>query len=158
MSRPRRLEGVSYTGPARYFLTFCVHARAPAFADPAVVEQALLQIRRVASRRRFAILAYCFMPDHLHLLVEGTDDSSRLTEFARLARQASGFAYKQATGRRLWQDGDYERVLRQSDEARQVAAYILANPSRAGLVRTPAEYPFLGSDVWSLDKLLDSVQ
>ena len=158
MSRPRRLEGVAYTGPARYFLTFCVHARAPAFTDATVVAQALLHIRRVASRQRFAILAYCFMPDHLHLLVEGTEHTSQLREFARLAKQASGFAYRQATERRLWQDGYYERILRQSEEARQVAAYIVANPCRAGLVATPAEYPFLGSDLWSLEDLLDSVQ
>ena len=39
--------------------------------DAAVVESALAEIARAAVDHQFAVTAYCFMPDHLHLLVEG---------------------------------------------------------------------------------------
>ena len=45
---------------------------------------------------------------------------------------------------RLWQRGYYERVLRDEDHTRDVIRYILQNPVRAGLAKSPDEYPFLG--------------
>ena len=46
--------------------------------------------------------------------------------------------------------------MRGSDDARQFAAYVLANPVRAGLCASPGEYEYLGSDVWSVAELLQS--
>ena len=59
---------------------------------------------------------------------------------------------------RLWQDGYYERVLRQEEDAQAFARYIVNNPIRAGLVETPEDYPLIGSDTWTLAELLESVQ
>ena len=69
--RPLRLRGFSYRGIHRDFLTFCTFDRHPHFADGAIVAVALSQILRVAENEHFAILAYTFMPDHVHLLLEG---------------------------------------------------------------------------------------
>jgi REP element-mobilizing transposase RayT len=46
------------------------------FTEASRVGAALRQIRRTADDERFTLLAYCFMTDHLHLLVEGTHHSS----------------------------------------------------------------------------------
>ena len=70
------------------------------------------QFRRTALLERFAILAYCLMPDHVHLLVEGLTDTSDLTRFAKMAKQRSGGIYRRRFGKRLWQEGYFERVLR----------------------------------------------
>ena len=48
------------------------------------------------------------------------------------------------TSTRLWQRYGYERVLRGTDETFAVAKYILENPVRAGIVRAPRDYPYLG--------------
>src|SRR5262245_56204535 len=157
MSRPRRLDGVNYVGRYRYFLTFCARARLPVFRDAHVVEQTLTQFRRTSTFERFAILAYCVMPDHAHLLVEGLCADSDFKRFAKMAKQRSGSAYARSQGARLWQEGYYERVLRDDDDARALAKYIVNNPVRAGLVEAPDDYPFIGSDVWSLSKLIESV-
>ncbi len=58
---------------------------------------------------------------------------------------------------RLWQEGYYERVLRDDDASRDIARYIIANPVRGGLVTSPIEYPYSGSDVWTLQELLEDV-
>jgi len=158
MSRPPRIVGFSYIGPYRYFLTFCARNRRPTFKAVTVVDQTLMQIRRTAREETFAILAYCFMPDHAHLLVEGTRADSDLKRFARFAKQRSGAAFALATGRPLWQEGFHDRVLRAGEDAKAVARYIVANPVRAGLVVSPADYSFSGSDVWTMAELIESVR
>ena len=155
MSLPPRLPGFTYLGPSRYFLTLCTHRRNRAFLVPETVRRALLEILRAARDHRFLVLAYCFMPDHLHALVEGTANNSDLRAFVKLARMRSAQAYADGHGRRLWQKGYHDRVLRRGDDARAVARYILENPVRAGLVLTPTQYPYLGSAIWTVRELLD---
>ncbi len=157
MARPRRLDCFSYIGLARYFLTFCTYNRQDIFRDAAVVECTIKQFRDVASRESFAVLAYCLMPDHAHLLVEALQETSNLRRFAKLAKQHSGATYAQIWRGRQWQEGYYDRVLREDEDAKRVARYILNNPVRAALVSTPVEYPYLGSDVWTLQELLESI-
>ena len=157
MSRPRRLLNVSYVGRARYFLTFCTHDRLKAFADPEVAARTLEEFRRTATIERFAILAYCLMPDHVHLLVEGMTEDADLERFAKLAKQRSGGVYRRRRGTRLWQEGYFERVLREHDDTMTIARYIVNNPVRARLVAHPSEYSYVGSDVCGLDALLGSL-
>ena len=154
MSRPPRFRRFSYLGRHRYLLTFCTICRARLFEDAAVVSSALDQIRITARLERFAVLAYCFMPDHLHLLVEGLDEHSNLRRFAKLSKQRSGAAHALARKGRLWQEGYWEKVLRTDEDPRRVVQYILENPVRASLARTAREYPFAGSDVWNLADFL----
>jgi REP element-mobilizing transposase RayT len=149
MSRPPRIPGFDYRGPYRYFLTFSTMHRRPVFRDPRISTATLLQFRRTARLEHFAVLAYCLMPDHAHFLVEGRAPTSDFRTFVRRSKQRSGQVYASQTGERLWQDGYFERVLRQETDVREVARYIVWNPVRAGLTRTPQEYPHLGSDVLS---------
>ena len=158
MSRPKRLEGFNYVGRYRYFLTFCARDRLPVFRDPEVVEQTLAQFRRTSTLEQFAILAYCLMPDHAHLLAEGLSIESDLRRFAKMAKQRSGGLYARTHDRKLWQAGYYERVLREEDDVRALARYIVDNPIRGRLAEAPADYPFSGSDVWTMAELLESVQ
>jgi putative transposase len=155
VSRPRRIKGFPYTGFNRYFLTFCGRDRRCAFLTGSIVDLVLEQFRKTSTIEGFAILAYCFMPDHVHLLVDGTRELSDLQRFAKLAKQRSGAAHALSGSGRLWQDGYYERVLRDDDASRDVARYIVLNPVRAGLVASPLDYPYVGSDAWPIDYILD---
>ena len=97
------------------------------------------------------------MPDHVHLLVEGKTATADLRRFIKRAKQGAGQAYAHRAGVRLWQNGYYDRVLRPADDAKAVARYIIWNPVRAGLACVPSEYAHIGSDVWALDELIESV-
>jgi REP element-mobilizing transposase RayT len=90
------------------------------------------------------------MPDHVHLLNEGRSDAADLQKFMKSWKQATGFEYaKHNRGRRLWQVGFFDRVLRSDESTEACARYILANPVRAGLVRSVDEYPFAGpKGIW----------
>ena len=157
MSRPRRLDDFDYLGPNQYFLTFCTRDRAPVFNDATTAEIVLSQFRSAADRQRFAFLAYCLMPDHVHALVEGLAGDSNLRVFAKSAKEKSGRAYFRRFGRPLWQDGYYEHVLRAEEDTRAIARYILENPIRAGLVANAYDYPHVGSDRWTIRELLASI-
>ncbi len=157
MSRPPRIEGFDYLGPYRYFVTFCTFDRRDVFSDIETAQFVLLQFCRTSRRRKFAILAYCLMPDHAHLLVEGTSPHSDFRRFMKSLKQSSGQTYAADAKRSLWQEGYYDHVLRDDDDVKQIARYIIENPVRAGLVRMPLEYPFVGSDIWKLEELIGSL-
>ena len=143
---PEHLKGFDYTGAYRYFLTFCTFQRRTLFLTREHVDLVLTQFRRTADDEGFAIPAYGFMPDHVHLLIEGLSNESDCRRFIARAKQLSGFHYKKAFGEPLWQRYGFERTLRAEEHSMRVARYILENPVRAGLVSRVQVYAFLGSD------------
>jgi len=127
-----------------------VRERRPVFKDASVVTDALAQIQRTATQECFDVLAYCFMPDHLHLLVKGLEEDSDLRRFVKMSKQRSGHLYKQRSSKRLWQEGYFDRVLRDDADVHQYASYIVTNPVRAGLVTNDAEYAHAGTTRWTI--------
>ncbi len=142
--RPTRLPGFDYRGRWRYSLTFCTADRHTAFTNPDGIASLTTQLLHTSEACDFEPIAYCFMSDHLHLLVQGRTDDAHLPTFCRLLRQRLGHLYARRAARHLWQPGYYERVLRESEETQACVLYILANPVRAGLARAVHEYPFAG--------------
>ena len=155
--RPERLTGFDYLGRNAYFLTYCCDHRHSAFVDHEHVAVVSSQILRAAADETFAVAAYCFMPDHLHLLVTGEQDNSDCRAFIKRSKQFSGFYYQKAFSRRLWQRYGYEHVLRGDEALLSVARYIIENPVRARLVKSVCDYPFTGSPLYSLEQILDSL-
>ena len=156
--KPDRLPAFDYLGLHHYFLTFCTFERARAFELTERVDLVRTQFRRACVEERFALLAYCFMPEHVHLLVEARADDSHGLRFIRSAKQYSGFHYRRVFGVTLWQRYGFERVLRNNEDSLRVARYILENPMRAGLVRNLEDYPFLGSDLYSIAQIREAIQ
>ena len=108
-----------------------------------------MKIQRTADEDEFALMAYCFMPDHLHLAVEGRSPASDLRRFVKVAKQR--VAYMARTEFRIaciWQDGYYERVLRTLESMDTLIRYILDNPVRAGLVERAQDFPHSGTMYW----------
>jgi putative transposase len=155
---PEHLESFSYIGPYRYHLRFCTDAKRPVFTSDAPVELVLAQILRACEEHEFAVIAYCFMPDHVHLLIEGTAPTSDCKRFIARVKQYSGYQHAAIFKERLWQRYGFERVLRDHETTFVVARYILENPIRAGLVTRVEDYPYVGSLVYTLRELLDSCQ
>ncbi len=142
--RPAKLQTFAYLGRHAYSLTFCTFQRQRHFIDAVLVHLVLHEILRTADECDFELPAYCFMPDHLHLLSVGRSPVAHLLSFAKLARQRSAMTFSQRTGGRLWQQGFFERTLRNDEAIEVVARYIEGNPVRAGLVTSVDEWPFTG--------------
>src|SRR5262249_31793266 len=113
------------------------------------------QVSHAARDWKFAVPAYCFMPDHLHVLASGINDDSDLIRFAHAVKRRTGYEYRRLSANDLWQKGYFEHVLRDDEVTEIVMRYILANPVRAGLCTAPKDYPFSGSLEWTKDQLQD---
>ena len=97
---------------------------------------------RVTRRQRWRCLAYCLMPNHIHLLLE--------TPFANLGAgmhrlqgsYAQAFNERHGRSGHLFQ-GRYGSIHMTTDEhVWAAAAYIALNPVAAGLCNTPEEWPW----------------
>jgi len=154
---PPRLHERCYIGLQRYFLTICTRHRQALFMEATDVDAVVARLQSTADRRRFAVVVYCVMPDHLHMLLEALSDDADLREFVRIFKQCTSFDWKRRVGDALWQRSYFDRVLRADEDILSVARYILANPVRAGLVREPMDYPYLGSGMMKVRDLLDSI-
>ena len=156
VARPPRLQSFDYRGRHQYSLTFCTLDRRRVFVESIGVGACLTIFLQQASTDGFEILVYCFMPDHVHLVIEGIQDSCNLQTFVARAKQLSGFEYAQRTAAgRLWQKGYFETVLRTDDAVQRAMRYVLENPVRAQMVREPLEYPYSGSGKYSKEQLKD---
>jgi REP element-mobilizing transposase RayT len=153
-----RLASYTYRGLAAYSVTSCTFGRLPVFTDGRWAVEVSRQLLQQAVCHRFDVSAYCFMPNHVHALFEAIAIGSDFRRLMNRWKQESGYAYRRATGLRLWQSGYYDHVLRQDEDRLRVMAYLLGNPLRAGLVTDICDYPFWGSAVWSRNELIDAVR
>jgi putative transposase len=104
------------------------------------------QILIAAQACGFEVIAYCFMPDHVHLVVRSMTEAASLPDFMQRAKQRSGYHGKRVIGHSVWQAGYHDRVLWLEADTPAVVAYVLANPVRAGLAENPGDYPFSWRD------------
>ncbi len=153
--KPNRLPLSTYAEPLAVSLTLATNARREVFAAARWTSVCTRALTRVAERRRALVFAYCFMPDHVHLVVQITGDGS-VVDFVKEFKQRTGYAFKRATGRSLWQRSYYDHVLRRDEDLVAACRYVFANPVRAGLVDREDEFAASGSLVWRRDVLVEA--
>jgi putative transposase len=153
-----RLGAFEYVGMHRYSVTCCTFKRRPWFMDPSIVGDVLSRLLRIMEEQEFEVTAYCFMKDHVHVLLEAQSDASALRPAMKRWKQACGFAHRHLHHVPLWQAGYYEHVLRDEADVLAAAAYITANPLRAGLTKSILDYPYCGSSRYSLEQLAVAIQ
>ena len=122
---PPRVKGFDYRGPRRYFVTVCTHRRLQWLANVEDARHFAEQISPFFEARGFAVLAYCLMPDHAHLLLEGVVETADFAEAMRAWKQRTGYDWKRRHGTSLWQAGFHDRVLRSEDDTPAVVRYVL---------------------------------
>lgn len=100
-------------------------------------------------RERYALHAWCVMPNHVHALV-GTDERYELGSIVRSWKSFTALKINAISGSAgaVWARDYFDRFMR--DEAHYLAtkAYIERNPVAAGLVSCAELWPF-GSAGWT---------
>jgi putative transposase len=150
--RAPRLVSFDYKGPYAYFITCATYQKKLYFTDKAVIDLIIPIMKDCSERNRFEIYVYCFMPDHLHMLLAG-DERSSLQIFMKMFKQESSFTFKKGYGNSLWQRSYHDRVLRTDEMLDDVAWYIINNPVRKGLVDDYKRYAFSGSFLFEVNEL-----
>lgn len=99
MSAPR-LEKVNYYGSGAYFITVNCYKRTPYFENGDHFNPTASALGEIMEAFHFQVYAYYFMPDHLHLLLIGSEKSSLLEAISRF-KQLTAFYFRQRTGLKL---------------------------------------------------------
>jgi len=136
-SRSLRLKHFDYKGGGRAYHVIVGTCDGDAlFRDGDLNEQVVKSLKKASQIYGYTLIVYCLMPDHLHILIQAKPECKDLTELI------GGFkSYtNRIAGRKIWQRGFYEHVLRRDEVLIKVAEYILNNPVRAGLVKRRSEY------------------
>jgi len=109
----------------------------------ALTNQIIQYCLALASERTGVLLhAVCFMSNHWHGVV--SDALARLPEFLEIFHKLVAKAQNASLGRweNLWSSDKTSVVLLVSDgDALEKMAYTLANPTAAGLVKSPYDWP-----------------
>ena len=113
------------------------------FRDSTDYEKYLFFLSKYSEEKEVAVLAYCLMPNHIHLLVRPSDEES-------LAKMMQGITlcyskyFNEANGRtgRLWECRYHSTVIDGDSYLWTVSRYIENNPVRAWIVKRPEEYPY----------------
>ena len=84
--------------------------------------------------------AFVVMPDHIHWLIQLNGD---LSEAVRRYKTYVSLSI----GRRIWQDGFHDRMIKDETSLKAAARYIVANPLRANLVNDIGKYGYWNA-VW----------
>jgi len=92
---------------------------------------------------RYVLDAYVIMPDHVHLLIRPLSD----WQLSEILQGLKGFTARKINmelGRRgrFWQRENFDHMIRDEDDFLDKLRYIHDNPTAAGLVERPDDYPF----------------
>jgi len=124
-----------------YLITAVVNDREPVFADWRLARLLVAELRRAHEQQQATSLAWVVMPDHVHWLLQLQADN--LSSVIGAVKSRCARAVNQHTGRQgqFWQTGFHDHGIRDGEDLRPYADYLLANPLRAGLVEDIADYP-----------------
>jgi putative transposase len=135
----------SYATPL-FFVTACTLYRQP-FPSMKTATDAFTSYATRAQSFNIAVGRYVIMPDHVHFFVCG-DRAFTLSEWMKGLKRGMSNA-SVATGNRLkWQPGFFDHLLRNDESYGQKWNYVRENPVRAGLVKTPDDWPYQGEIVY----------
>lgn len=137
MARPPRIP-VLLSGDREviYFLTICVHPRRPVLNN----DQAWQAVGSTLARLdRWRILCLVLMPDHIHFLAAPLDRAESVSAFFRWFKRWFAESYPM-DGK--WQQGGFDRLLRNDENAQEKWIYIRENPVRSGLVEDWQQWPY----------------
>jgi putative transposase len=143
-----RLSFSSYLAQRSYLATLCTRDRKAIFTSPQIVQLMVCSLSEQARLHFFEVYAYCFMPDHCHLLLCGIDSSSNLPGMIRAFKGRTAVELRHLGLRNVWQRSFHDHIIRNGEDFRAAAAYVLENPVRAGLVGDPRRWPHSGSLVF----------
>ncbi|SDR18976.1 REP element-mobilizing transposase RayT [Pseudoxanthomonas sp. CF385] len=141
-------KGRSSEAGQAYMVTFTTVDRRPLFLDP---ERAMDACRAMTSSRlwyRSRLLCWVLMPDHWHGVIElGALDSLSTTVQRLKSNSGRSIRLHHPESGPVWDKGFHDHALRSGPSILAAGRYIVANPLRAGLARSVADYAWWDA-VW----------
>jgi putative transposase len=156
--KPHRLDESIYVGEIQCSFAIQTIGRQHYFNNATIFEQHEKLLRDSLAKWSCEAHLYMFMPDHVHLILEGKEDHSNVRECVIGYKQRAGFAFKRSVQVIQWQKDFYDHIIRNEADYRKQMNYVLMNPVRAGHVDSWKDYPYWGSTVYDKAALLMGVK
>lgn len=139
MSKPKRLPSAS--DGETYFVTSSTDGRERFFIYSKYAELFIDTLYRYRSQRKYKIHSFVVMPEHFHALITPFGITIELAgQFIK-----GGYSYRVKTelkrNYQIWERGFTDHRLRVG-EFERFRRYIDENPVKAGLAKSPEDYPY----------------
>jgi putative transposase len=147
-----RLPEAAYRGRKSVAYTACTEDRRRGLDDSVLVEAMVPILQSACHATDCMIPVFCFMPDHLHVVVCGMSDAATPKRTIETFKRDSGMWLAKHRPEIRWQKDYHDRILRR----REIAAanrYIALNPVRAGLAKDIHAWPFTGAIGFELQEV-----
>lgn len=72
-------------------------------------------LEEAAVNEKCRVPVYCFMPDHQHLILEGTDSGSDVWKVIVKYKQKTGYRACRTLGGTIWQKDFYDHIIRKDE-------------------------------------------
>jgi len=147
----------AYIGEVLLSITARIENGRPIFQNPAIVATFTTMLEESARNNACLVPVYCFMPDHLHVLIKGMTPPADSWKVVLQFKQRTGYWFRKHS-HVDWQTDFFDRVIRHDVSLRKQVHYIINNPVRRGLVNNCEDYPHTGSIGFDLKELLADLQ
>lgn len=124
-----------------YLLTTITQQRRPIFNNFQLGRLVVDQFRQAHEDGIVISKAWVVMPDHFHWLIELQNKTLGELMCRIKSRSSVNINRLTKTHERVWQKGYYDRALRQEDDVKAAARYIIQNPIRSQLATRIGDYP-----------------
>lgn len=132
-----------YIPGATYFIIGVTKNRTPIFNSESRIDLLRITMRNVKEIHPFKMIAYVFLVEHFHLIIQLSEESNISKLLQSIQRNYTVNLKKQENishSLRLWQRGFWDHVIRDERDFRNHFHYIHYNPVKHGYVRKPEEY------------------
>lgn len=132
---PNYLRNYVYGGC--YFFTLVTYKRIRYFARDEARDLLLKNIEKVRKAQQFELIAYCIMPDHLHLLLKLSEDTKDFSYLIREIKRLTTLELRKNIGNptaKIWQNRFWEHTIRDENDLQMHFDYIHFNPIKHGYV------------------------
>ncbi|WGL16339.1 transposase [Microbulbifer bruguierae] len=126
-----------------YLITAVCHKRQTIFSS---LENGRAFVHAIREVKQADTLCYVVMPDHIHWLLQLAEGAD-LSHAVQKAKSLTTMALRKSWPGTVWQRGFHDHALRREEDIQAVARYVVANPLRAGLVKS-LRYYSLWDAVW----------
>jgi len=132
------------------FVTIATKDKQQVFSHQRLAREFVSLLTTMCEDDDIPLYAYCVMPDHAHFLLSASETKGIIDFVGEIKSRGTKIAWQHGYRETIWQRSFYDHFLRQDEDCRTVAEYIIHNPVRSGMVENWEDYPFCGSLVYDL--------
>lgn len=135
-----------YIPGSAVFITQVVQFRVPLFNNPRAITLLRETLHNVQLIHPFRMLAYVFLPDHFHMIIQPTEKSN-FSEIMHSLKPNFTKKYKELVGElpsdtiKIWQRRFWDHIIRDDRDFENHLHYIHYNPVKHGYVTAPEDWP-----------------